>query len=495
MTLLFINVIINRKVANTMNFVLTLPLNTEKFQEDILDKNFEKCRKIYNSCIFELHKRYNHMRESKEYQANCKYKGRDRNKIFSDLNKRYNLTEYSLHSFVKSLMKYFNIDSMTTQKIATRAFDAFQGLIFHKANKIEYKAYGELNSIEGKNNKQGIRFRNENILFAGLKLPMIIKNNDLYAHMALQNRVKYCRIKREIIKGKYHYYVQLQMDGVPPMKINKDTGEIKHYINDGIVGLDIGTQSIGICSKNEVKLLELAPEIQIIEDKKRILQRKMDRSRKTTNPNKYNENGTINTKDKSKLIKSKHYVKIQMKLKELQRKQREIRKQSHNRLANYVLTLGNDIKVETMSYKGLQARTKKTTVNKMTGKFNKKKRFGKSLANKAPSMFLTILDNKLKWIDKTLKKIDTWKVKASQYNHIDNSYIKKDLSERWNDFGEFRIQRDLYSSFLIMNVNDDMETINRDSCFDKFQEFKVLHDIEIERLGSLELPVALRNVI
>ena len=323
---------------------------------------------------------------------------------------------------------------------------------------------------------------------------MIIKNNDIYAHLALQNRVKYCRIKREIIKGKYHYYVQLQMDGIPPKKINNDTGEIKHYINDGVVGLDIGTQSIGICSKSEVKLLELAPEVHNIEDKKRILQRKMDRSRRTMNPNKYNENCTINTKDKSKWIKSKHYIKTQMELKELQRKQREIRKQSHNKLANYVLTLGNNVKVETMNYKGLQARAKNTTKNK-NGKFNRKKRFGKSLANKAPTMFLTILNNKLKLIDLGLKKIDTWKVKASQYNHVEDKFAKKDLSERWNDFGIFKIQRDLYSSFLIMNVNDDMETIDRDLCFDKFNEFKLLHDVEIKRLRSIALPTALKNVI
>jgi hypothetical protein len=477
-----------------VNFVLTLPLKTEIFQEDILNKNFEKCRKIYNACIKELHKRYNHMRESKAYQANCKYKGKDRNKIFNGLNKKYNLTEYSLHDFVKPMGKYFNIDAMTTQKIATRAFNAFQGLVFHKAKKIKYKAYGELNSIEGKTNKQGIRFREDIILFSGLKIPVIIKRDDIYAHMSLRNKIKYCRIKREIIKGKYHYYVQLILEGIPPQKINKDTDEIKHYINNGIVGLDIGTQTLGICSNKEVKLLELAPEIQNIEKHKRLLQRKLDRSRRETNLNKYNENGTINVKDKNKWVKSKHYIKTQMKLKELQRKQREIRKQLHNKLANYVLTLGNDIKVETMNYKGLQARVKNTTINK-NGKFNKKKRFGKSLANKAPSMLLTILNNKLKWVDKGLKKINTQKVKASQYSHIEDNYIKKDLNERWNDFSEFKIQRDLYSSFLIMNVNDDLETINRDLCFKKFQEFKVLHDIEINRLRNSQLSLALRNVI
>ena len=480
------------------NFILTLPLKTEKFQDDILNKNFEKCRKIYNACITELYKRYNHMRESKDYKKNCKYKGKDRNKIFNNINKNYKLTEYSLHSFVKPMGKYFNIDAMTTQKIATRAFNAFQGLIFHKANKIKYKKYGELNSIEGKNNKQGIRFRDDTLLYNGLKIPVIIKDNDTYAHMAIQDKIKYCRIKREIIKGKYHYYVQLILEGIPPIKINKETGEIKHYINNGEVGLDIGTQSLAICSENKVKLLELAPEVNNIEKEKRILQRKMDRSRRKTNPNKYNKNGTIIKGNRYKWIKSKHYIKTQMKLKELQRKQREVRKQSHNQLTNYILTLGNDVKVETMNYKGLQKRSKETTKDK-TGKINNKKRFGKSLANKAPAMFLTILNNKLKWIGKELKKVNTYTIKASQYNHVTDEYVKKDLSERWNIFNingeEFKIQRDLYSAFLIMNVNDDLETINRDLCFERFNNFKLLHDKEIERLKSMDLSNGLKNVI
>ena len=465
------------------NYILTLPLKTEKFQEDILNKKFEECRRIYNACLNELHKRYSHMKESKVYQLNCKYKGKDRNKIFTSLNKEYNMTEYSLHDFVKPMSKYYKIDAMTIQKIATRAFDAFKGLIFHSSKKVYYKSYGELNSIEGKSNKQGLRYRNGKLLFQGLEIPAFIKPKDIYVQQALENPIKYCRIKREVIKGKYHYYVQLILEGIPPIKIDKNTGEIKNPINNGNVGIDIGTQTIAYSSEKEVKLLELAPEVNNIEKEKRILQRKMDRSRRSNNPNKYNEDGTINTKDKSKWIKSNHYIKTQNQLKELQRKQREIRKQSHNKLANHILSLGNNIYVETMNYKGLQKRAKKTTINK-NGKFNKKKRFGKSLANKAPSMFLTILDNKLKWIDKQLIKIDTWSAKASQYNHFTNEYNKKDLNERWNDFGEFKIQRDLYSAFLIMNVKDDLKEIDREKCYKKFDNFKILHDEEIIRLGN-----------
>ena len=137
-----------------------------------------------------------------------------------------------------------------------------------------------------------------------------------------------------------------------------------------------------------------------------------------------------------------------------------------------------------MNYKGLQARAKETTINKKTGKYNKKKRFGKSLANKAPSMFLTILDNKLKFNNTQLYKIDTWSVKASQYNHIEDEYIKKSLSERWNDFEECKVQRDLYSSFLIMNVKDNLKEIDRDLCIETFDNFTELHDKEVERIQN-----------
>lgn len=181
----------------------------------------------------------------------------------------------------------------------------------------------------------------------------------------------------------------------------------------------------------------------------------MDRSKRTINPNKFNENGTIVKGNRDKWIYSKHYIKTKNIRKELFRKQSALRKQNHNILANEILNLGDKFFVEIMSYKGLQKRSKNTTKNKKTGMFNKKKRFGKSLANKAPAMFLTILDNKLKWNGTQLNKIDTYSIKASQYNHITNEYIKKDLSERWNDFEEF-------------------------------SNFKLLHDLEIERLLASE---------
>ncbi|AKO91977.1 transposase [Priestia filamentosa] len=475
------------------NYILTLKLRTEKYQEDILNKRLEVGRRIYNSILGDLLKRYNTLKQSKGYRLALKMqKGKERNKKLNDLNKEYGLTEYLLHTHIKPMQKKFkkNIDSSTAQKIATRCFSAFQKLMLHEADKLNFKKCGELNSLEGKSNKTGIRFKNNQLVWNKLIIPVIIKKNDIYAHTALQDNIKYCRVVRKLIGGKYKFYIQLILEGIPPKKHNNETGEVRHVRNEGSVGIDIGTQTIAISSQKEVKLLELAPEVSIIEKEKRILQRKLNRQRRANNPHKYNENGLIKRGNTGKWIYSKNYIKTKNKLAELQRKIAAKRKQSHEKLANYILTLGDNIKVEQMNYQGLQKRAKETTVNEKTGRFNKKKRFGKSLENKAPAMFLIILDNKLKFDNKELRKINTTSFKASQYNHFTDEYVKKKLSERWNKFECSKIQRDLYSAYLIMNSRWNLKEADRDLCFDNWNRFKELHDLEIERLRNEDRTIA-----
>lgn len=470
------------------SYILTLKLDTEDFQEDILNARLEIGRNIYNSCLGELYKRYNHMRESKQYKKISKLsKGKDRNKQFNELNNKYGLTDYSLHNFVRPIQKHFkdNIDSFSAQKIATRCFGAFQKLMFHIADKVQFKKYGEMDSVEGKSNKTGIRFKDDKLVWNGLEIDIIIKNNDIYAQKAIQDKVKYCRIVRKMIRGKYKYYVQLVMEGLPPIKTDKETGEIKRSIGLGNVGIDIGTRTIAISSKYDVKLLELCPEVENIEKRKNLLQRKLDRQRRANNSNNFNEDGTIKRGIKSAWVKSKKYLRAQNELRDIQRKQASIRKQSHEKLANYIISLGDRILVETMQFAGLQKRNKKTTINTKTGKFNKKKRFGKSLANKAPSMLIEIINRKLKYDGMEILKINTQKVKASQYSHFTGEYNKKELKDRWNE--GIQIQRDCYSAFLIMNVENDLEIINRELCNRTYDNFKTLHDVEINRLKEMKI--------
>ena len=135
-----------------------------------------------------------------------------------------------------------------------------------------------------------------------------------------------------------------------------------------------------------------------------------------------------------------------------------------------------------MNFKGLQKRSKHTEVSEKTGKFKKKKRFGKSLQNRAPAMLIEIINRKLSYIGKEIKKINTYKVKASQFNHSNQEYEKKSLSKRWVEILGNKIQRDLYSAFLIKNVKDSLEEIDVEKANKSFENFVKLHNIEIERI-------------
>lgn len=477
------------------NYIVQFRLNTEKYQEDILDKRFKIAKIMYNSLVNITQKRYKEMIKTKEYRTlrlsltNDKTKNKTIWKEIKIIYNKYNMSEYSFQKDIKPIQNHFkeNIDSSTAQKIATRVWNSYENLLFGNGKEIHYKNDRYLYSIEGKYNRAGIKFRNNNIVWNGLKIPVLIDYNNYYESQSIENEISYCRILRKYIKNKYKYYVQIIFKGKPPIKINTDTGEIKPNIGNGDVGLDIGTSTIAISSKSDVRIIELADKVQNIDNEKRRILRKMDRSMRSVNPNNYNKNGTIKSQRNKNVIwkKSNHYIKYQNEIKELYRKQKDIRKYQHECLANYIISLGNSIFVEDMNFSGLQKQAKKTEKNE-SGKFKKKKRFGKSLGNRAPAMLLSIIDRKLGYYDNKLIKINTQKARASQYSHFDNTYNKKSLSQRWNSFNGIKIQRDMYSAFLIMNINDNLDGFDLNKCNDRFENFYKLHNMEVQRLTGIK---------
>lgn len=473
------------------NFIVEFPLKTEKYQEDILNKRFEIGRQIYNSLIHVTQKRYKEMIKTKKYRSlmssltGNKKTDKEIWKQINDIRKQYGMSEYSFHKDVKIMQEHFkdNMDSFTAQKIATELWKSYDKFFYGNGKKIYYKKYGEMNSFEGKSNKTGIRFKDDRIFWNGLEMPVVIDYDNDYEYQAMQYEICYNRIIRKYVRNKYKFYVQIVLKGNPPVKVDRNTGEIKHCIGEGDVGIDIGTRTVAIASQSDVTILELADRIQTIENQKQKLLRKMDRSRRAMNPDNYHEDGTIKKQGNKKVIwkKSNHYIKYQNELKELYRKQADIRKYQHECLANYIISLGNKVYVEKMNFAGLQKRAKNTEKNEK-GKFKRKKRFGKSLANKAPSMLLSIIDRKLGYYGKELIKINTFEAKASQFNHFNGIYTKKSLSQRWNDFDGIKIQRDMYSAFLIMNIADDLKSFDMNKCNERFENFYQLHNLEVKRL-------------
>jgi hypothetical protein len=139
---------------------------------------------MYNACLAEAYKNYKLMKESKEYRKTCKMpKGKERNEKFTALRKKYKLTISYIDSYVVPMQNKFkkNIDSLTAQKIAERALDAVNKLIFGKAKKVHFKKYDEDISLEGKANTSGIRYKDGYIEWNGLEIPVIVKPKDEYA--------------------------------------------------------------------------------------------------------------------------------------------------------------------------------------------------------------------------------------------------------------------------------------------------------------------------
>lgn len=487
------------KRSSGERFIVEFPLKTEVYQEHVLYKRFEIGRHMFNSLANITLKRYKEMIKTKKYRRFTDQlktaSDRDKKVIYKEIQlmrKEYRLTEYEFHKDIAPMQRHFkeNIDAFTAQKIASQLWKAYEKLFFDNGQLIHFKRKDEMFSLEGKSNKTGIRFYEEDatLKWNGLVIRVVIDKKNNYEVEALQNKIAYCRIIQKYIKGKHKYYLQIVFKGKNPIKYNKDTGEIKNSIGQGDVGIDIGTSTVAVVGEQSAMLCELASKVKDIERKRRIVLRKMERSRRSMNPDNYNEDGTIKKQGNKKVVwkKSKRYIKLQGQLKEIYRKQAAVRKYQHECLANTILSMGDIFYVEEMNIAALSKRAKKTEISNKTGKYKRKKRFGKSVGKRAPAMLLTILDRKLHYYDKELIKINTWKAKASQYNHYTGEYKKKSLSQRWNVINGERVQRDLYSAYLIMNINEDLETFNNEECEKRFEKFLEMHNKEIERLTGFK---------
>ena len=105
----------------------------------------------------------------------------------------------------------------------------------------------------------------------------------------------YVSLSCSVIRGKMRVFVHITIEGRPVTKYNR-FGCRRHKLGHGVVGCDIGTQTIAYTSDTEVGLRNLAERGSSVsenERKERLLLRSMDRSKRATNPDNYNADGTI----------------------------------------------------------------------------------------------------------------------------------------------------------------------------------------------------------
>lgn len=297
-------------------YILTLPLKTELYQEHILEKRFRLGEELYNKFlsyekkkyyemtkrrdyrdaqslikdltmqINELDKQSDKSKESKKLSQDLKKKRKEQYDAIYNIKKMFNWSEFGFGMDMKKYRGYYkkNLNSQICNNLAVRCFRAFEKMEEElvkdqyrsdedKVNPyVHYKRKDSLRSLCGSQNTTGIRFILDDekkvglVKWQGLEFIIDLTKCTLYEWKALQSEICYCAVKREKIKGKWKYYIQLTLKGHVPDKFNKQTGELKRQLGKGNVGLYFTSTSLTVSTEDGTKTYLLA--IKNHEDKK-----------------------------------------------------------------------------------------------------------------------------------------------------------------------------------------------------------------------------------
>ncbi|MBQ6520210.1 MAG: hypothetical protein IJI14_15960 [Anaerolineaceae bacterium] len=410
-------------------------------------------------------------------------------KIGRAMNKRVKsagLTQSALEKYAKVIgRKYAKIiSSQQVQKEADRVWTGVEKVLYSNGEQIHYKRLDDFDTISGKSNKNGIRFDPKTLMFTWMgntyycKIPRTMSIE--YLLESLERKISYCDLKRLMFPNGWKYYLSITLEGTSPL--------VHEHADGGTSGIDIGTSTVACVSSDKLFLEILARGVERYETEISRLSREMDSSRRLTNPDRYNPDGTYKKVSKGKWNFSKNYRKLKRRFKSLNRQRFAFIECSHRNLANEMIRHSIHFIVEKMNFQSLAKRAKETKleakpkliVNKkgvarVTRKCAKKKRYGHSILSRAPSLFLNILEGKACQYGGELSRVNTTKFRASQYNHVSDTYTPAGRSIREKQIGDTTVQRDLYSAFLLSNSDSSLEHADRERCSAGFAKFVKLH--------------------
>ena len=445
------------KKSTSPTFLLEVPLQVNSQQAKHLHGHFEAARHLYNALLGEVMKRLAKMRSDSRYSvARTLPTGSARTSLFSLLRKEYGFSEYALHTYAAQIRVPWikdHIDINTAQTLATRAYQAANKVCSGQAKKVRFKSKGRgLDSVEGKSNLTGLRFvlqkpeegKRGSFVWGKDHIPALIDWNDPVVCHGLKHRIKYTRLIRrkassERAKGAdregYCYYAQLALEGIPFQKT-------KHTVGHETVGIDIGPSSIAIVTQTGKARFESIGSV-LHEDirKTQRLERKLDRQRRANNPQNYDAKGRV--KQGHLTWKDSHgYTVTRQRLAHQRRKHTAHRISIQGRIAHEIVSMGNTVLLEKLSYKAWQ------------------KRFGKSVGKHAPGRFVSTMKRTVASTGGIVHEVPTQATRLSQYCHGCGQYHKKPLSQRWHQCscGIGPVQRDLYSAFLVAHLDRQTST-------------------------------------
>ena len=495
---------------------LKLPLILTNSDKKLLEKRFRLLAHIHNVLVKHVKKLLRILAKDNQYQTwLAEYRqlaeGRsngDKDAIsksealaglMNSAREKIGLTKPGLENYVKVQQHMFtrHISSQQAQVEAGHVWSGAEKVIFGSGMDVHFKKEEEFHTIGAKSLTNGIRpYTSENLmnipkslqgglvhefgieylgLDFGIKLPKEGTKNRAYADAAMAHKLKYVHISREIFPSGWRYYAILYYDGPAPKTKS---------IGSGVMGCDPGVSTIACDGDNGMMLEEIAPDAKKYNKRMAKLQRRIDASTRQSNPDNYNADGTVK-KGKHKWHYSKNCLRKKRLLKAMYRKKSAYIKCDQGNRANRILGMCDTVKNESMDYQALAKRSKKPAQRSEKGtqvtmpdgsvktihKFKKKKRFGSSFNDRAPSQQITIIKNKMIQYGGIYMENDARITKASQYDHSTGECHKVPLSTRTKQVGGHKVQRDLYSAFIHHHADPSTSLPDRKACIKDFDRF------------------------
>lgn len=276
----------------------------------------------------------------------------------------------------------------------------------------------------------------------GRELHVEVKKRDAWLREALswpkdpahpEDKVKYCRIVRTRKRNGWQYCLQLVLKGVPP---------VKHVYapKSECMAIDPSTKSITFgTADGRIEKVDITGGAQ--QDWKALarINRAMDRSRRATNPDNYNEDGTVKPGPK-RWVCSNNYLRLSDQRAEERRHIAAVRKNAHGRLQNTVLSIAGTIRVEENSYKAFQ-----------------RGRYGKSIGSGAPAAFISGLTRKAESAGCEVVMVNPRKLKPSQHDILTGEFVKRELSDRRVQLGNTDLWMDRDAAAVVNLLYADIE--------------------------------------
>ena len=360
---------------STKSFIITLPIITGSEERRWLRKSFSFGLGTFrtpswagNGIVFS--KCVQH--PSGKPQESCR-RARKGHKLSEYLRIRFRLSEYDFHADVAQHRKASGRGHLLgineCQKLASRAWTSVERHIYKGGSPRFISSKRGLHSVEGKANKTGIIWKAEQSVFkfASHSYRVRINKHDDWLTRALQDptdpakprKVKYCRIVRNVRKGKECFDLQLIAEGTSPLKHAYAGKDLRMAIDPGLGSLTYATED------GKIAKVQIAPNADTDHRAVRRIQRAMERSRQATNPDNYETVDVVRHGKKRQSLKVKsgrlewRFSKrdpeeLRAELAQTHRLAAATRKREHGEVCNWLLGHAGTIIVEDNSFKAFQ---------------------------------------------------------------------------------------------------------------------------------------------